>query len=175
MELEQALRLRQSVRAYTDREVAGEDVERILQAAQLAPLAAGDDRTTHLTVVRDPALMEEIRAACILTSRKTGQPVDALYGARTMILVSAADLSEDHIEYANAGCLIENMLVQAAALGLGATYIWGCLRKLRANQAVIEKLRLPEGYELLSAMVVGYPAQPVRERTPREHVAVTRL
>ena len=63
MDFEKVLRLRQTVRAYTDKKVSDEDLEQILQAAQMAPLAAGDDKTTHLTVVKDEALMEEIRPA----------------------------------------------------------------------------------------------------------------
>ena len=175
MELEQILKLRQSVRSYTDQPVPETALKRIIQAAQMAPLAAGDDQTTHLTVVRDPTLMKEIRETCMLTSHKTGNRVDALYGAQAIIFISATDISDDHIEYANAGCVIENMLLQAVELGLGGTYIWGCLRKLRANSAVVEKLRLPEGYQILSAMVVGYPAQPVQERPFDRKIAVTEL
>ena len=109
----------------------------------------------------------------MLTSKKTGRKVDPFYGARTVIFVSATDVSDDHIEYCNAGCVIENMLLQAAALGLGGTYIWGCLRKLRASQAVVEKLGLPEGYEILSAMAVGYPAEQVEERDFVQKIQVT--
>ena len=173
MDFEKVLRLRQTVRAYTDKKVSDEDLEQILQAAQMAPLAAGDDKTTHLTVVKDEALMEEIREVCMLTSKKNGRKVDPFYGARTVIFVSATDVSDDHIEYCNAGCVIENMLLQAAALGLGGTYIWGCLRKLRASQAVVEKLGLPEGYEILSAMAVGYPAEQVEERDFVQKIQVT--
>ena len=73
MDFEQVLTLRQTTRKYTDQKVSDSDLEKILQAAQTAPLAAGDDKTTHLTLVKDPVLMEEIRNACMLTSRKTGQ------------------------------------------------------------------------------------------------------
>ena len=103
MDFEQVLTLRQTTRKYTDQKVSDSDLEKILQAAQTAPLAAGDDKTTHLTLVKDPVLMEEIRNACMLTSRKTGQKIDALYGAQAMIFVSATDISEDHIEYCNTG------------------------------------------------------------------------
>ena len=69
MDFEQVLTLRQTTRKYTDQKVSDSDLEKILQAAQTAPLAAGDDKTTHLTLVKDPVLMEEIRNACMLTSR----------------------------------------------------------------------------------------------------------
>ena len=111
----------------------------------------------------------------MLTSRKTGQKIDALYGAQAMIFVSATDISEDHIEYCNTGCIIENILLEATALGLGSTYIWGCLKKLRKNEEVMKKLCLPQGYEILSAAVVGYPAKPLAPREISRKLSVTEL
>ena len=166
MELEEILSLRKTCRAYTDESISEDELETILRAAQRAPLAAGDNKTTFLTVVRQGALLEEIRETCTLINKTTGVKKDALYGAQTLILFSAADVSDDHIEYANAGCVIENMHLAATALGLGSTYIWGCLRKLRKNTELMEKLELPEGYELLSAFAVGHPAEPL---APREY------
>ena len=115
--------------------------------------------------------MEKIRAACQLT-RKTGEKMDPLYGASTMFFVSSTDLSEDCIEFCNAGCLIENILLQATALDLGSTYIWGCLKKLKKNPEAVALLNIPEGYEILSAAVVGYPAEPLSERVgDRERIS----
>ena len=51
MDFEQVLTLRQTTRKYTDQKVSDSDLEKILQAAQTAPLAAGDDKTTHLNLV----------------------------------------------------------------------------------------------------------------------------
>ena len=67
------------------------------------------------------------------------------------------------------------MHLQAAALGLGSCYIWGSLRKLRADPEAVALLRLPEGHEVLSALAVGRAAE---ELTPREYtpkMSVTRL
>lgn len=41
MDFEQVLTLRQTTRKYTDQKVSDSDLEKILQAAQTAPLAAG--------------------------------------------------------------------------------------------------------------------------------------
>lgn len=172
MELEQVLHLRQTTRKYLSGQIKRKDLEKILEAAQTASLAAGDDKTTHITVVQDELLAEEIRQACMLVSPKTGRQVDPFYGASTIIFLSAADISEDHIEYCNVACVIENMILQATALGLGSTYIWGCLRKLRQHPEVTAKLNLPEGFEILSALVIGYPAHPLAPREKREKIGV---
>lgn len=174
MELEDVLLLRRSCRKFTGEPVSEEELEAILRAGELAPLAAGDDRTTHLTLVGAGERLERIRRTCQLR-RKTGESVDALYGAQALILVSSAEVSEDGIEYANAGCVIENMHLQATALGLGSCYIWGCLRKLRADPEAMALLELPDGYKVLSAFAVGHSAEPLVPREYREKVSVTRL
>lgn len=154
--VKEVLTERRSVRKFTSVRISDEAIEMIINAALTAPLALGDAQTTHLTVVNDPGLVEEIRNAAMLKSRATGEPVDPFYGAQTFFFVSATDLSEDNIELCNAGCVIENMIIQATALELGSCYIWGCLKKLKKHPEVIEKLQLPEGYEILSALAVGY-------------------
>ncbi len=174
MELEQVLALRRSTRRFTAEPVSDEALETILRAGERAPLAAGDDKTTHLTVIGAGRTLERIRAACRLR-RKNGETVDAFYGAQALIVVSAAELSEDAIEYANAGCVIENMHLQATALGLGSCYIWGSLRKLRADSEALALLGLPAGYTVLSALAVGHAAAPPEAREYREKIAVTRL
>lgn len=175
MESEQVLHTRCTTRAYLPQQITDDELEQILDAAQTAPLAAGDDKTTHITVVQTPRLLEKIRQAAMLVSPKTGKQVDPFYGASTLFFISAGDISEDHIEYCNAACIIENMMLQATALGLGSTYIWGCLRKLRSHSEVIEKLRLPEGYQILSAMAVGYPEKKLEVRERKSKIGCDRL
>ena len=169
MEFTQVLKRRCSTRGFTNERVSDEDVQKIVNAAQMAPLALGDNKTSHLTVIRDPELVEEIRSACML-KKKDGSPHDPFYGATTLIVFSATDVSDDHIEYCNAGCVIENMCLAAADLGLGSCYIWGCLKKLKKNPEAVSKLNLPDGYEILSAFVCGYPVSDIEERAFRENI-----
>ena len=174
MDLEEVLLRRRSCREFTGESATAEELEAILRAGELAPLAAGDDRITHLTLVGPGETLERIRSACTLR-RRNGESVDALYGAQALILVSSAEISDDGIEYANAGCVIENMHLQATALGLGSCYIWGSLRKLRADAGALELLCLPEGHTVLSALAVGHAAKPAEPRVYREKMSVTRL
>ena len=52
MKGEEIFKYRKTVRQYLPDVVSDEDVEKILDAALAAPLAAGDDKTTHITVVK---------------------------------------------------------------------------------------------------------------------------
>lgn len=172
MDFENVLALRKTTRVYIQgKEISKQDMETLIQAAKLAPLAMGDFKTTGLTVIKDQNLLERIRQGVLLT-RKNGEKADPFYGASLLMIVSTTDLSDDHIEYANAACIIENILLEATFLGLGSTYIWGCLRKLRNNQELLELLSLPEGSEILSAVAVGHPEEPLKERKEREEIEV---
>jgi nitroreductase len=172
MEFEQALRFRRSTRRFAPEQLTEAELRKILLAGQAAPLASGDAPTTLITVVQRPEVLDEIKLACALRSKRSDQPLDAFYGAPTAIFLSAADISDDHIEYCNVACVIENMILQAAALGLGSVYIWGCLRKLRAKGEALAKLELPPGYELLSALALGRPETPLAPAEPQEKMAV---
>ena len=172
MEFDKVLKLRRSVRKYTDIPVSDEELKEVLDAAQTSPLAMGDDKTTHITVVKSPEVMEKVRNVCLTKSIKTGNIIEALYGAKLMIILSATDLSEDCIEYSNVACVIENIMLKATDLGVGSTYIWGCLRKLRENKEVVSCLKIPEGYKILSAVVIGHPEKPLEEREKKDKISV---
>lgn len=163
MSAEKFIAYRKTTRAYLPKQVSDADIETLLDAALAAPLAAGDNLITHITVIKPGEVMEKIRAACQLT-KKNGEKMDPLYGASTMFIVSSAEISDDYIEFCNAGCVVDHILLQATAMDLGSTYIWGCLKKLKKNPEAVALLNIPEGYEIMSAAVVGYPEQPLSER-----------
>lgn len=163
MGAESFISYRKTCRAYLPQAVADADIEKLLDAALAAPLAAGDHLITHITVIKPGETMEKIREAVQLT-RKNGEKMDPLYGASTMFIVSSAEISEDNIEFCNAGCVVDHILLQATAMNLGSTYIWGCLKKLKKNPEAVALLQLPEGYEIMSAAVVGYPVEALSER-----------
>jgi len=175
MQFEQVVRTRRSNRSFTQQPVSEADIQKLLAAAQNAPAAKGDHETTHITVVTDPETVSSIKAACVRRSSTSDTVRDPFYGAETLFFISATDVSDDHIEFANAGCIIENILLQATALGLGSVYIWGSLKRLRANEDALALLQLPQGYELLSAVAIGYPTEPLKEREVGERMSVTRI
>jgi nitroreductase len=176
MEFNEVILMRRTTRSYQPRQISVEDLDTLLMAAHMAPIAGGNYAMTHMTVVQNAELMEEIRRACLMKSPgKEEEYRDPFYGASTVIFFSAHGISKDFIEYSNIGCAIENMLLAATDLHLGSTYIWGCLRKLHKHPELIAKLQLPEGYEILSAVALGYPTEPLAERKPVENLSVNRI
>lgn len=171
MEFRETVRTRRTTRAYTNEPVSNEQLQDIIQAAQLAPVAGGDYSRECMVVIRDPALLSDIREQCSLR-KKDGTLVDPLYGAPVLILFCSTGPSDDRIEYCDIACAIENMLLAATDSGLGSTYLWGFLRKLRDRSELLERLGVPEGWFILSALAVGYAVDAPQPREPEDNIKV---
>ena len=157
MEFNSILALRKSTREYLpNQQISQEDLEAIILAGNSAPIGKADYESLHITAIQNPALLARIDAA---GAKGMGNPkLHPLYGAPTLILVSGRDRIFPNIEYANAACIMENMHLKAAELGLASVYLWGFTRGTNADAALLADLKLPEGFRALSALAVGYPA-----------------
>lgn len=71
MEFTRALTLRQSTRAFTDEQLTEKEVAELLKAAMAAPTCMGRFERVHLTVVQDPAVLEELNQ---LFQKAVGDP-----------------------------------------------------------------------------------------------------
>ncbi len=175
MEFTDVLALRQSTRAFTDQQLTGGEVDALLKAAMSAPTCMGRFERLHLTVVQDPAVLEELNR---LFQQAVGNPqAYPTYHAPTLIYVSNSLEDEEIICGANAGCVMENMMLAAADLGLGSVYLFGVSQALQGQrEQVAQLLKLPEGFRTVSAIAVGHPAQPLQARSvPADKIAVNRV
>ncbi len=151
MDFFDVLARRKSTRAYAATPLTPAEVDKILFAARSAPVGGAHYETVHLAAVQNPALVARIRAAA--------GPSDPYYGAPFLVFVSAKSRpSSPNVEFANAACIVEHMHLAATALGLASVYIWGCLPSLRADAALKADLGIPEGFEPVSAIAIGHPA-----------------
>lgn len=174
MEFQKALALRQSTRAYQPRQISDDQLTAILQAANAAPTCMGRFERLHLTAVQDPSVLAELnRLFQTAVGDSSAMPT---YGAPTVIYVSDSLEDEEIIDGANAGCVMENMLLAAADQGLASVYLFGLSQALLQEPKVAELLRLPEGFRTVSAIAVGYPAEPVSPRPlTEEKISLNRV
>lgn len=142
MEFFDLLARRRSVRRFTDRPVCDADLEKILQAANAAPVGSNLYGDVHLTLVQDRTVLDRLAEAArfrmrdkatmhkitrsIQADESVKQSSDPFYGAPAVIFVShrRQDL-QPGIEYANVTSLVSAMHLAATALDLGSVYIWG--------------------------------------------------
>lgn len=174
MEFTRAMALRQSTREFTQEQLTEQEVNQLLKAAMAAPTCMGRFERLHLTVVQDPAVLEELNK---LFQKAVGNPeAYPSYHAPTLIYVSNSLEDEEIIFGANASCVMENMLLAAADLNLASVYLFGLSQALQGEPRVKELLKLPEGFRTVAAIAVGHPVQPLQERAiPDDKISVNRI
>jgi nitroreductase len=159
---------RRSVRRYTERPVPDELVHDLLEAAMAAPSACAKD-PWEFVVIRDRALLAKIAE---------GLPNGKLLAGAGVGIVVAGNMDRAHgreESYLLQDCsaAIENLLLAAAALGLGACWLGVHPRPDRVTH-VRALLRLPPSVVPVSALAIGWPAERPEPRTRYREAAVHR-
>jgi len=140
-----AMKTRRSIRLYEEKAVPREMIERIIDAARLAP-SANNIQPWEFIVVTDPGTRKKIAG---LTDY--GKFI-AQSGA--CVAVFAKDVKH-YLEDGSAAT--ENILLAAHALGLGTCWVAGYRKTYGAP--VAELLGVPEGFNLVALISLGYPAE----------------
>lgn len=164
MEVLEAIYTRRSVRRYTDEPVADDQVRTLLRAALSAPSAA-NRRPVHFVVVRDRQLREAFAAFHPYAKM--------LPGAQLGILVCGDADCSAHFWQQDASAAMENLLLAAHGLGLGAVWMGIYPDQARTAQTA-ELFGLPDHILPLGMVAVGRPAEapaaPDRYEAERVHL-----
>lgn len=172
MELSNVLSLRHAQRAYTGAKVTDAQLDAILHAAELAPVAMGQFDQYHLTVIDDPKLLSAIEEAAATSFHRHGGKM--LYGAPTFVLVSAA--GQQNADFSSAAIIAHNMALTAVDEGVGFCYIWGAVAAINQTPSVIAQLQLPEGFKPVCGLTLGQIATPYADQaTDPKRIGITRL
>lgn len=156
-----ALRERRSIRSFTGEPVDDAALGAILEAGRWAPsglnnqpwrflvVRAGDARQETLALHTKYAHIVRGAAALVCVFLERGK----MYNARK--------------DYQGAGACIQNMLLAAHALGLGAVWLGEIINQ---EPGVTEAIGVdPEAYEMMAVIACGHPARKgSSERLPLE-------
>ncbi|MCD8325962.1 MAG: nitroreductase family protein [Lachnospiraceae bacterium] len=156
MQTLEAIAKRKSTRDFDpDKAVPEEIIDTIVKAGCQAPIGANKRDSLHLTVCRNKEILNEINQST--TAAMNVEPRDFFYAAPAVIIVSASEKQmAPGIEYANAACVIENMLIAATDAGVDNIYLWGGVQALAKNADLCAKMGIPEGFKPVSAAALGY-------------------
>lgn len=144
---------RKSVRKFLDEPVPNDVLESVLKAGMAAPSAMN----------RQPWAIEVVNDKEILNGLSAMLPYGRLETAPVAIIV-CGDMSKtlegDAREFWVVDCsmMAENILLAAHANGLGAVFTGAWPTKERGDK-VKEYLGMPENYEVLGVIPMGYPAE----------------
>lgn len=150
---------RRSIRKYTGQAIPESVVTDLLEAAMAAPSAVAKD-PWHFVVLRSRAAMDSLA-----TALPNGQ---MLKGAAAAFIV-CGDLQQAHDQelsflLQDCSAAIENILLAASALGLGACWLGIHPREERIT-AVRRLFSLPEDAVPVAGIALGWPAQESPART----------
>ncbi len=150
-----AIKLRHSTRGFTDRQISDADLEAILFAGGQAAVGAADFQSMKLYAVQDPALLQAIDEA----SAKKRPGSHPLYGAPTLVVLASRKSILPSIEFTNAGCVIQNMMVAAADLGIDSVYLWMSMYGINEDPELLKRFAFPEGFTCVGTVALGYEAK----------------
>jgi nitroreductase len=164
----QPLFARRSVRRYTSQDVGDDLVHDLLQAAMAAPSAVAKD-PWEFVVVRDRDTLARIAERL---------PNGQMLAEAAVGIVICGDLQRAHdgqLSYLLQDCsaCIENLLLAASMLGLGACWLGVHPRDERVRH-IRAVLHIPEAVIPVSAIAVGWPAESPPPRTRYRQDAVHR-
>jgi len=192
---QQAQLMRRSVRHFAAEPVAPQLIEDAVAEALTAP-APHHTRPVRFVWLQTPAtrsrLLERMRDKWRADLTGDGRPTDSverrlgrgqiLYDAPEVVIPmlvpdgahsypDAARTDAEHTMFTVAvGAAVQALLVALAVRGVGSCWIGSTIF---AADLVRDELSLPDDWEPLGAIAIGYPEQPVTE--PRQPVAVSDL
>jgi nitroreductase len=147
----EALKTRRSIRAYTTQPVEPQVIEEIIDCARLAPTAMNDQPWDFVVVTDKKAL------ASVPTMLGHAE---FIANAAFAVLVLAR---ETNCAVEDCCAATENLLIAAAAHGLGSCWVAGALQTYAP--VVAKAFGAPEDRKLIAIVSFGYPAEaPVIEK-----------
>lgn len=154
MNLFEVIRERRSIRTYTKEEVSEENIEKLIDAARLAP-SAGNIQPWEFVIVKNAEIKRKLSVAALDQRFIKEAPV---------VIVICANEERSSWRYGQRGralyCLqdtaaaTQNILLAAHALGIGTCWI-GAFHE----EGVRKALNTPTGVRPVAIIPVGHPAE----------------
>jgi nitroreductase len=167
------IRGRRSIRKYQNREISEEQLTAVLEAVRWAP-SWTNSQCWEVIVIKDPAIKKAIQG--VLPPPSVNPSSNAIVEAPVVIAIcgklgksgyykgEVATKLGDWFMF-DLGIAAQNLCLTAHYLNLG-TVIVG----LFDQEKVKEILKVPEGFELVALIPLGYPAQEAKTR-PRKEIS----
>ena len=159
--VQDAIRNRRSIREFTDQPVETALLRRIVEAGVWAPSGL-NNQPWRFVLVQDRQTREKLAAQTTYSHVILGAP------ALIVVLLDLQAVYNAVKDQQSAGACIQNMLLAAEELGLGAVWLGQILQN---GEEVIRILGLDQSYELMAVLALGRPAHRNQQsqRKPLSH------
>lgn len=148
MELFEGIYTRRSIRQFTDRPVEREQLLEIIRAGTWAPSGL-NNQPWRFVVVQSPAVRGNLAKLTTYHFVIEGAP------ACIAVFVDRSLMYHEVKDHQAMGACIQNMLLAAHALGLGAVWLGEILKNAAGVRTL---LGLPADLDLMAVVALGHPA-----------------
>ena len=162
------LKTRRSIRKFKDKQITDEELKTILEAGTYAPTGRGA-QTTKIIAIQNPDTIKEF-SAWNRSYFPTEMPedMDPFYGGKTLLIVLADSKFPTYVED---GSSVLTVLVNAAhAIGVASCWIHRARDEFASEKgkALLKEWGIPESYEGIGHVVLGYADMESPEPLPRK-------
>ena len=146
MNLDQVIRDRRSIRNYTTKPLEEELLLQIIDAGRWAPSAC-NDQNFHFIIIKEKETFDTILAYGAASFIKN-------INTAVLVLYKNTGMNQEYKDYVQSGAAcVQNMLLKAHSLGLGAC--WVC--NLPSQTRMRKIFEIPSLYEVIALVTLGYP------------------
>lgn len=146
MRLEDAIRQRRSIRKYTEKTLREDDIRKILEAAIWAPSGL-NNQPWKFKVIRDNDEKDGIAKFTSYGSIIKNAPL------AVCVFLDKGAMYNREKDTMGIGACIQNMLLQAHALGIGSCWLGEILKR---REDVGKYLKIHSDCELMAVVTFGY-------------------
>jgi len=157
MELLEGIFSRRSIRSYDSQPVSDSDLLQILTAGSMAPSGLNNQPWRFVTI-RSADVRNDLAALTRYRRIVSSAPL------LVAVFIDRESMYHEVKDYQGIGACIQNMLLAAHGLGLGAVWLGEILR---SGEEVRLRLGVSEQMELMAVIAVGHPSDVAGGQTPR--------
>lgn len=156
---------RRSVKKYKDIPVEKELIDKIIKAGMYAP-SGKNQQSAIILAVTNKEVRDKLSSLCARC--RNVENFDPFYSAPVALVVLADKTMFTHIY--DGSVVMENMLLEAHSLGLGACWIHWAKEMFESSEGVelLESLGISGEYEGVGTCIVGYSDMDVLKPLPRK-------
>jgi len=167
MELLEGLHTRRSIRSYTDEPVSREQLRDIVRAGTMAPSGLNNQPWRFVTIRNRELLLS-------LAQFTRYSHIIGKAAASIAVFIDKSAMYHDVKDHQAMGACIQNMLLAAHGMGIGAVWLGEILKSAKD---VRELCGLAEQYDLMAVVALGRPAGKGgrADRKPLEEVLIKEI
>lgn len=166
------IKSRRTCRSFSPKQITDEELNLVLEAGMNAPSGMGKQSPIFI-VVQDKEVIAELSK---INTQIWGKGDDGFFAAPTIVIVLSSEKIL-HTYQLDAMCSVQNMLIAAESIGLGAACISRAKQEFETEYGknLLKKLGIDEDYVGIEHVILGYREGEKTPAKPRNNNRIYRI